>query len=117
MKGLYRGFCRNENGTETIVLNGEKINGEWVQGFLATECHIIDDTDSFTYFGKGGMDGFAKLVIPETVCEAEEKVSVVRCKDCMWWHTNGCAFRNDCTDDLPIAEDFCSQATRKRREK
>lgn len=70
MKGLYRGFCRNENGTETIVLNGEKIKGEWVQGFLATECHIIDDTDSFTYFGKGGMDGFAKLVIPETVCEA-----------------------------------------------
>jgi hypothetical protein len=84
MKGLYRGFCRNDNGTETIVLNGEKINGEWVQGFLATECHIIDDTDSFTYFGKGGMDGFAKLVIPETVCEAEEKVSVVRCKDCKY---------------------------------
>lgn len=70
MKGLYRGFCRNENGTETIVLNGEKIKGKWVQGFLATEYHIIDDTDSFTYFGGGGMDGFAKIVIPETVCEA-----------------------------------------------
>lgn len=70
MKGLYRGFCRNENGTETIVLNGEKIKGKWVQGFLATEYHIIDDTDGFTYFGGGGMDGFAKIVIPETVCEA-----------------------------------------------
>ena len=70
MKGLYRGFNRNENGTETIVLNGEKIKGKWVQGFLATEYHIIDDTDSFTYFGGGGMDGFAKIVIPETVCEA-----------------------------------------------
>lgn len=70
MKGLYRGFCRNENGTETIMLNGEKIKGDWVQGFLATEYHIIDDTDSFTYFGGGGMDGFAKIVIPETVCEA-----------------------------------------------
>ena len=70
MKGLYRGFCRNENGTETIVLNGEKIKGKWVQGFLATEYHIIDDTDSFTYFGGGGMDGFAKIVIPETICEA-----------------------------------------------
>ena len=67
MKGLYRGFCRNEQGTETIAINGEKIKGEWVQGFLATECHIIDDTDSFTYYGNGGMDGFAKLVIPETV--------------------------------------------------
>jgi hypothetical protein len=70
MKGLYRGFCRNENGTETIVLNGEKIKGKWVQGFLATEYHIIDNTDSFTYFGCGGMDGVAKFVIPETVCEA-----------------------------------------------
>ena len=70
MKGLYRGFCQNDNGTETIVLNGEKIKGKWVQGFLATEYHIIDDTDSFTYFGGGGMDGFAKFVIPETVCEA-----------------------------------------------
>ena len=67
MKGLYKGFCRNEQGTETIAINGEKIKGEWVQGFLATECHIIDDTDSFTYYGNGGMDGFAKLVIPETV--------------------------------------------------
>lgn len=80
MKGLYRGFCRNDNGTETIVLNGEKINGEWVQGFLATECHIIDDTDSFTYFGGGGMDGFAKLVIPETVCEAVRGVTDINGK-------------------------------------
>ena len=80
MKGLYRGFCRNENGTETIVLNGEKIKGDWVQGFLATEYHIIDDTDSFTYFGGGGMDGFAKFVIPETVCEAVRGVNDINGK-------------------------------------
>ena len=80
MKGLYRGFCRNENGTETIVLNGEKIKGEWVSGFLATECHIIDNTDSFTYFGGGGMDGFAKLIIPETVCEAVRGVTDINGK-------------------------------------
>ena len=41
-------------------------------------------------------------------------VEVVRCKDCVWWHTKGCAFKGDCTDDLPSAEDFCSQATLKK---
>lgn len=46
-----------------------------------------------------------------------DRFAVVRCRDCMWWHTKGCAFRNDCTDDLPSAEDFCSQATRKKERK
>ena len=69
MKGLYRGFCRNENGTEKIVLNGEKIKGEWVQG-------------SYIFAHKWNWDGSAGhlicniygtnkvKVIPETVCEA-----------------------------------------------
>ena len=82
MKGLYRGFCRNENGTETIVLNGERIKGEWVQGnlFVTTlqypnkevkEYHIYDN-----YIGIGEDDlpcyqsGLDEIVIPETVCEA-----------------------------------------------
>ena len=46
--------------------------------------------------------------------EAEDKVSVVRCKDCMWWHTKGCVFNDNCVGGLPSAEDFCSQATRKK---
>lgn len=82
MKGLYRGFCRNENGTETIVLNGEKIKGDWVQGnlFVTTlqypnkevkEYHIYD-----SYIGIGEDDlpcyqsGLDEIVLPETVCEA-----------------------------------------------
>ena len=82
MKGLYRGFCRNENGTETIVLNGERIKGDWVQGnlFVTTlqypnkevkEYHIYD-----SYIGIGEDDlpcyqsGLDEIVLPETVCEA-----------------------------------------------
>ena len=48
------------------------------------------------------------------VKKVEDKVSVIRCKDCVWWHTKGCAFKDNCTDNLPSAEDFCSQATRKK---
>lgn len=82
MKGLYRGFCRNDKGTETIVLNGEKIKGDWVQGnlFVTTlqypnkevkEYHIYD---SYIGFGEDDLpcyqSGLDEIVIPETVCEA-----------------------------------------------
>ena len=77
MKGLYRGFCRNENGTETIVLNGEKIKGEWVYGGLYVNSRIYDiKADHFIITT---IDGFGMIeppmakpieVIPETVCEA-----------------------------------------------
>ena len=40
-------------------------------------------------------------------------VEVVRCKDCKWWHTDGCAFRKDAVKDLPAADDFCSHGERK----
>lgn len=39
-------------------------------------------------------------------------VKVTRCKDCRWWHSNGCAFRRDCTD-LPSDDDFCSHGERR----
>ena len=39
-------------------------------------------------------------------------VGVVRCKDCKWWHTVGCAFRKDCVNGLPSADDFCSYGER-----
>lgn len=77
MKGLYRGFCRNENGAETIVLNGEKIKGDWVQGSLIE----LDEVSGYVYICKpyllaSSLSPFdlikfnSKLVIPETVCEA-----------------------------------------------
>ena len=41
------------------------------------------------------------------------KDAVVRCKDCKWWHTNCCAFRNDCVNGLPSEDDYCSHGQRK----
>lgn len=48
---------------------------------------------------------------------AADVVAVVRCKDCKWWHKGGCAFRKDCTADLPSADDFCSHGERKEQER
>ena len=44
---------------------------------------------------------------------ASDVVEVIRCKDCEWWHTDGCAFRKDAVKDLPAADDFCSHGERK----
>ena len=77
MKGLYRGFCRNENGTETIVLNGDKIKGDWIYGGLYVNSRIYDI--KATHLIMETIDGFRMIeppmakpyeVIPETVCEA-----------------------------------------------
>lgn len=32
---LFRGFHENENGKETIYINGREIKGEWVEGFYS----------------------------------------------------------------------------------
>lgn len=45
----------------------------------------------------------------------DNKVVVVRCEDCKWWHSEGCAFRNDCIPHLPSADDFCSHGERKEQ--
>lgn len=42
-----------------------------------------------------------------------DAVEVVRCKDCRWWLTAGCAFRKDAIPLLPEANDFCSHGERK----
>ena len=56
----------------------------------------------------------APLIVREIENAPEEDVvEVARCKDCMWWHTGGCAFRSDCGNELPEANDFCSHAERK----
>ncbi len=34
---LFRGFHKNENGKETIYLNGQAIKGEWVYGYYHKE--------------------------------------------------------------------------------
>lgn len=75
MKGLYRGFCRNENGTETIVLNGERIKGEWVQGNLVEIPQTIGIRFyiivGLSYYNdKYDLGSCSVEVIEETVCEA-----------------------------------------------
>ena len=44
---------------------------------------------------------------------AADVVEVVRCCDCKWWHTGGCAFRKDAMGGLPAADNFCSHGERK----
>lgn len=37
---LYRGFHPDENGTQTITLDGKKIKGKWVYGYyVEATCH------------------------------------------------------------------------------
>lgn len=65
---FYRGFCKNENGSTAIYLNGEWIFGDWVEGyytcFNGVEHRIYTgyaETDCGDYY----PDWFS--VIPETV--------------------------------------------------
>lgn len=55
---LFRGFHKDENGKETIYLNGKEIKGNWVYGYFVkgAEKYVI-------------MPHLARLyeVIPETV--------------------------------------------------
>lgn len=66
-KKLFRGFHPDENGTQTITLDGKKIKGEWVYGSLielgdrkyicfADECHSIMDVGALSF-----------EIIPETI--------------------------------------------------
>lgn len=66
-KMLFRGFHKNENGTKTIFINGEKITGEWIIG------DGIHYPKSFNYIGTCWIDGMRARandwvpVMPETV--------------------------------------------------
>lgn len=75
MKALFRGFCRNENGKETIWLNGEEIKGDWVYG---SYFHDIDKRFGVTteddyiigFLNETRTEMENIEVIPETVSEA-----------------------------------------------
>lgn len=69
MKGLYRGFCRDENRDETIWLNGEEIKGFWVEGNYT--CGILSCIHKHSHTKRGiRCLGEWHIVIPETICEA-----------------------------------------------
>lgn len=61
-KYLFRGFCRDFDGKEEILLNGERITGKWVEG-----CYLHDlehNREHITNCSK-----YCVEVIPETVCD------------------------------------------------
>lgn len=39
---LFRGFTEEKNGQQTVIINGKKIRGKWVTGFLVDARHIGD---------------------------------------------------------------------------
>ena len=64
MKALFRGFCRNENGKETIYLNGEEVKGYWVQGYYQNICGFHEIV---TENKEKSFSIITYQVIPETV--------------------------------------------------
>ena len=65
-KYLFRGFHKEENGKETIYIDGQAIKGKWHFGYLVkdTKYYITNDTQMFYE------------VIPETIgqyCGLEDK--------------------------------------------
>lgn len=70
---LFRGFhpC---DGPETIVVDGEKVNGRWVEGYFVRsvnngQCYLLPDIADFSY-GDGGNRiriGCFVEVLPSTV--------------------------------------------------
>lgn len=55
------------------------------------------------------------VVFDETIKKAPaiEIPDIIRCKDCMWWKTAGCAIHVVSEDDKPKENDYCSFAERK----
>lgn len=86
MKALFRGFCRNENGKETIWLNGEEVKGDWVYwdewGILKNPNALGDGCEPYTLQTKTLLGIYTDecleiteprlrgAIIPETVSEA-----------------------------------------------
>lgn len=74
---MYKGFRANANGPQTIYLNGQPINGEWVYGHLLkipynengdADCYIISNVDWRDNIYD--IHRYAYDVFPETICEA-----------------------------------------------
>lgn len=51
--------------------------------------------------------------VDEVLKENPNLVLVVRCKDCKWYNSAGCAIEINDESDRPGADDYCSFAERK----
>lgn len=73
---------------------------------------IMDYIGSVADF-KAMRDGAQGAMYAIETAPTADVVEVVRCKDCKWWHTGGCAFRSDSIKGLTSADDYCSHGERK----
>ena len=62
---IFRGFCPDENGQETIFIDGKALKGKWVTGYLF-QSDIIISAAQFLYYAKCGDK---KLFTEDTVVE------------------------------------------------
>jgi hypothetical protein len=76
----FKGFQETENGSITIIVDGEKVVGEWVYGYYCVlpefhydkEYNLIETKLQHQIYGKKS-DGFGcgwTVVVPETVCQS-----------------------------------------------
>ena len=59
---LFRGFHKDENGSETIYIDGQPIKGKWVEGFYWTNGLGNQEEGNFSKFT---IEDFE--IIPETI--------------------------------------------------
>ncbi|MDE7406456.1 MAG: hypothetical protein K2M89_06260 [Clostridiales bacterium] len=66
---LFRGFHPDEIGKTTIILNGEKIRGEWVYWNIKGELVNSETVEECPYFEYGYKKSYVHEleVIPETI--------------------------------------------------
>ena len=62
---VFRGFCLDESGQETIFLDGKAAKGKWVVGYLF-QSNIIIPAAQFLYYAKYGDK---KLFTEDTTVE------------------------------------------------
>ena len=62
---LFRGFHKEENGKETIYIDGKAYKGEWLEGSLIKLESVLDSTKYYYYIEDEYGD--RDEVIPETV--------------------------------------------------
>lgn len=65
-KVLFRGFHPDGSGAETIMLNGEKITGEWLYWDVYGKCNVFYRTKRTMYCGSSEYISEGE-VLPETV--------------------------------------------------
>ncbi len=75
-KNLFKGFAPNDNGQKEITVNGTKIKGDWVEGYLFQRHIIVPAGQGIDYAKYGDKNIITSdnclefyIVIPETVCQ------------------------------------------------